>query len=176
MAIDSIHLEKMVSQCISSAHTPKHVGGGHNDMDIVYNDTDSNARVGIDITGVSAKKGSVYSGEKSLIQAFVIGDKPLDQIFAENNDVEAVSIYRQLLLDKHNRVLTTANRHLLMVFIATDDQLWITCYNYHITDTTVANMVSRGFSKQHKSIQIDGIIDPQYGTTRLNSSKKRIEL
>ena len=61
-----------------------------------------------------------------------------------------------------------------IVFISTENKVYVLCLEINID--SISNIISNGFTKTQKSINICGFIDDIYGNTKLYKAKKRIEI
>lgn len=131
---------------------------------------------GIDVCCLSLNGNKNWTNEKSVIQNFKKSGNNLDNFFSNNNHNEALELYKNDFKDKLICIKKKYSMTKLyyIVFISTKNKVYALCLEINID--SISNIISNGFTKTQKSINIRGFIDDIYGNTKLYKAKKRIEI
>lgn len=154
---------------IERATNGKRIGEGNCPMDIL-----SGNNKGIDV--MSLCLNSNVSNEKSLMQNFSNSGQDLDNLFIENKGDEAIKLYLddyKLKLQNFSKKFKTEDIYLL-AFLSDNESIYLTLFKIHIEN--LESVTHGGFTPKQKSLNINGFISDNYGTTKLYKSKKRLEL
>tara|TARA_B100000242_G_scaffold12300_1_gene7782 strand:- start:560 stop:1252 length:693 start_codon:yes stop_codon:yes gene_type:complete len=156
----------LIEYLLSKNINGKHIGEGNFPVDIKKDNK------GIDVVCLCMNKNK--TNEKSIIQNFKDAGESLDILFQNSQFNKALDIYKT---QYYNKLLNAKNdgnfdEFYYCTFISTNHTIHLAVFKIHIDN--IKNMTFHKSSKS--SFHFNGFIDPQYGTTILYKSKKRLEL
>jgi hypothetical protein len=167
---DLLYESKFSEYHVSKASKGTRIGLGNLKMDVVTKDNE-----GIDVTCLIMKDSE--SNEKSLFQNFKSSGSNLDTLFNENEDSQAVYLFKNDYLKKLQEVKEkySLTELYILAFISSIDEIHAVCLKINLEN--IDSVVSGGFlNKNNKNIIVSNFISSEYGNVKLYKSKKRMEL
>ena len=166
----SLFIEEEFSEWwVEKASSGTQIGKGNQATDVI-----SSNKEGIDVMCVIINKNK--TNEKSLIQNFNRCGFNLDLLFNERDDKSAIQLFMN---DLKKKLIDVKEKHdltdlYILAYISSQTSIYLSCFKYNIL--LMDNVVSKGFSLQKQSININGFMEEKWGCVKLYKAKKRIEL